>query len=44
MNEYDSMRMGDVLKEADGYELVSSADEADVVLLNTCSIGVPSKS
>jgi tRNA-2-methylthio-N6-dimethylallyladenosine synthase len=38
MNEYDSLRMGDVLNESDGYELVSSEAEADVILLNTCSI------
>jgi len=38
MNEYDSQRMGDMLRESDGYELVASEAEADVLLLNTCSI------
>lgn len=38
MNEYDSSRMLDLLKEADGAELVDSADQADLLLLNTCSI------
>lgn len=38
MNEYDSARMSDVLREDQGYELVSDEREADVILLNTCSI------
>ncbi len=38
MNEYDSARMADVLAEAHGLELTTTADEADVLLLNTCSI------
>ena len=38
MNEYDSARMADVLRDADGYELTSDESEADVLLLNTCSI------
>ena len=38
MNEYDSARMADVLAAARGLELTQSADEADVLLLNTCSI------
>ena len=38
MNEYDSARMFDVLKDAQGYELAASEEEADVLLLNTCSI------
>ena len=38
MNEYDSARMGDVLGEADGYELTRAPEEADVLLLNTCAI------
>ncbi|MGE0622387.1 MAG: tRNA (N6-isopentenyl adenosine(37)-C2)-methylthiotransferase MiaB [Pseudomonadales bacterium] len=38
MNEYDSARMADLLRESDGYELVATAEEADVLLLNTCSI------
>jgi tRNA-2-methylthio-N6-dimethylallyladenosine synthase len=38
MNEYDSAKMVDVLAAAHGLQLASSADEADVLLLNTCSI------
>ena len=38
MNEYDSAKMLDVLKDSDGMELTQNADEADVLLLNTCSI------
>ena len=38
MNEYDSARMHDVLREQGGYELVADEHEADVILLNTCSI------
>ena len=38
MNEYDSDRMADVLRESHGYELTGNADEADLLLVNTCSI------
>src|SRR5210317_1786396 len=38
MNEYDSARMFDVLREEQGYELVDDEHQADVILLNTCSI------
>jgi tRNA-2-methylthio-N6-dimethylallyladenosine synthase len=38
MNEYDSARMADVLREAEGLELTADPAEADVVLLNTCSV------
>ena len=38
MNEYYSARMLDVLKDAQGYELAATEEEADVLLLNTCSI------
>ena len=38
MNEYDSARMLDVLKDTQGYELAGTEEEADVLLLNTCSI------
>ena len=38
MNEYDSEKMADVLRESHGYELTQSADEADLLLVNTCSI------
>jgi len=38
MNEYDSSKIGDLLDDAMGYELTEDAEEADVLLLNTCSI------
>ncbi|WP_376690456.1 tRNA (N6-isopentenyl adenosine(37)-C2)-methylthiotransferase MiaB [Wenzhouxiangella sp. EGI_FJ10409] len=38
MNEYDSEKMADVLAASHGLELTDSADEADVILINTCSI------
>ena len=38
MNEYDSSKMADLLNAANGFELTEIPEEADVVLLNTCSI------
>ena len=38
MNEYDSARMADLLGESHGLEPTDSADDADILLLNTCSI------
>jgi tRNA-2-methylthio-N6-dimethylallyladenosine synthase len=38
MNEYDSARMADVLREAGGYEPTDDPAEADLLLLNTCSV------
>jgi tRNA-2-methylthio-N6-dimethylallyladenosine synthase len=38
MNEYDSNRMLDLLKATHGLEPVGSPEEADLILLNTCSI------
>ncbi len=38
MNEYDSAKMADVLKASHGLELTSDESEADVILINTCSI------
>jgi len=38
MNEYDSDRMIDLLKDAQGYTRTEDAQEADLLLLNTCSI------
>ncbi len=38
MNEYDSAKMLDVLNAAAGYELTDDPEQADVLLLNTCSI------
>ncbi|WP_395375366.1 tRNA (N6-isopentenyl adenosine(37)-C2)-methylthiotransferase MiaB [Marinicella sp. W31] len=38
MNEYDSDKMGDVLKQSHGLEITQDEAEADVILINTCSI------
>ena len=38
MNEYDSDKMVDVLHEADGYVRTDTADDADIILFNTCSV------
>ncbi|MDE1888574.1 MAG: tRNA (N6-isopentenyl adenosine(37)-C2)-methylthiotransferase MiaB, partial [Gammaproteobacteria bacterium] len=38
MNEYDSGKMAEVLRAARDYELTDRAEDADVVLLNTCSV------
>ena len=38
MNEYDSAKMADVLRDSHAYELTEVAEEADVILLNTCSV------
>ncbi len=38
MNEYDTAKMADVLKASHGLELTDTAEEADVLLLNTCSV------
>ena len=38
MNEYDSDKMVDVLRAADGYEATGNVDEADLILFNTCSV------
>jgi tRNA-2-methylthio-N6-dimethylallyladenosine synthase len=38
MNEYDSEKMADVLRVSEGLEQTGQAEEADVILLNTCSI------
>ena len=38
MNEYDSSRMADLLRESHGATLVEDPTIADVLLLNTCSI------
>ena len=38
MNEYDSKRLAELLEDADGYELVDTPEQADLLLLNTCSI------
>jgi tRNA-2-methylthio-N6-dimethylallyladenosine synthase len=38
MNEYDSEKMADVLAASHGLELTDREAEADVILINTCSI------
>ena len=38
MNEYDSNKMSDVLKHSHGLELTDDVYQADVLLVNTCSI------
>ena len=38
MNEYDSDKMADVLRESHGYELTDVPEDADLLLINTCSI------
>lgn len=38
MNEYDSSRISDVLADSHDLELTNNPEEADVLLLNTCSI------
>ena len=38
MNEYDSARMADLLADTHGLSVTDNPDEADVLLLNTCSI------
>ena len=38
MNEYDSSKMADVLRDSHGLAAAATPEEADVLLLNTCSI------
>ena len=38
MNVYDSDKMADILRESHGFELTSNEKEADLLLVNTCSI------
>ncbi|MFN4005279.1 MAG: tRNA (N6-isopentenyl adenosine(37)-C2)-methylthiotransferase MiaB [Hylemonella sp.] len=38
MNEYDSDKMADVLRAAEGYEKTDDPQEADLILFNTCSV------
>ena len=38
MNEYDSDKMTDVLRAAEGYEATQDMDQADLILFNTCSV------
>ena len=38
MNEYDTDKIHDVLREQSGFSKTDDINQADVVLLNTCSI------
>ncbi len=38
MNEYDSDKMTDVLRAAEGYEPTHDPEQADLILFNTCSV------
>ncbi|MDQ6964604.1 MAG: tRNA (N6-isopentenyl adenosine(37)-C2)-methylthiotransferase MiaB [Mariprofundales bacterium] len=38
MNSYDSERMGELMQSAYGLRLVTAAEDADIILINTCSI------
>jgi len=38
MNEYDSDKMADVMRAAEGYEPTRDVEQADLILFNTCSV------
>ena len=38
MNEYDSSKLADILSISHGYELTTDETDADLLLLNTCSV------
>jgi tRNA-2-methylthio-N6-dimethylallyladenosine synthase len=38
MNEYDSSRMADLMRATEGMEPTENPEEADLILLNTCSV------
>src|SRR5918996_4861918 len=38
MNEYDSDKIADVLRAAEGLESTAQPEEADVIVFNTCSV------
>jgi tRNA-2-methylthio-N6-dimethylallyladenosine synthase len=38
MNEYDSDRISDLLRQSEGLELTADAADADVIVFNTCSV------
>jgi tRNA-2-methylthio-N6-dimethylallyladenosine synthase len=38
MNEYDSDKMADVLEAENGYTKTNNVEDADLILLNTCSV------
>ena len=38
MNEYDSEKIVDLMRDQEGYEQTNVADDADLILFNTCSV------
>ena len=38
MNEYDSEKIVDLMRDHEGYEQTNVADDADLILFNTCSV------
>lgn len=38
MNEYDSSRMADLMQAAEGMEPTDKPEDADIILINTCSV------
>ena len=38
MNEYDSEKISDVLRASEGLEPAERAEDADVIVFNTCSV------
>src|SRR5712671_2637766 len=38
MNQYDSDRISDVLRDAEGLDRTANPEEADVIVFNTCSV------
>jgi tRNA-2-methylthio-N6-dimethylallyladenosine synthase len=38
MNEYDSDRIADLLRQSEGLERTPDAEDADLIVFNTCSV------
>jgi tRNA-2-methylthio-N6-dimethylallyladenosine synthase len=38
MNEYDSAKIADVMRQAEGAQAAASPEEADLIVFNTCSV------
>ena len=38
MNEYDSMKVLDLMREQEKFEVTDNENDADLLVLNTCSI------
>ena len=38
MNEYDSEKISDVMREAQGFERTAQPEDADLIVFNTCSV------